>query len=94
MPRDIPTPIIEYRVTDSDIRYIKDIRQFPNYVRSHNIPITEKDSLDEIATRKDIYGDDAEDEYYRIFEFNAALLIDNGLKLINIGSLDIPSREQ
>lgn len=69
---------------------VKDMRIFQDYPMLFIIDIFEDDSLDEIASRKEIYGDGAESEAYKIFEHNRIKIVDNRMNLDGIKTLEIP----
>ncbi len=52
------------------------------------------DELDEIAQRKDIFGEGGEFMWWDIFQKNAVAIVENGFSLDGIKSLDIPALSQ
>ena len=52
--------------------------------------IKEFDMIDEIVTRDEIYGVEAEPESYKVFDANIIQLFDNRFNMAKIKSLNIP----
>lgn len=69
---------------------VKDFREFPEYVKMKSVKTKRGDFIDEIATRKDVYGRGAEPESYRIFEMNAVKIAENNFDIVKCKTLDIP----
>ena len=69
---------------------IKDMREYPSYQTLLQMTITEEDQIDEIATRRDIYGDDAEGEAFKITDHNIIKLFENDFDLDKLKSLKVP----
>lgn len=69
---------------------IKDMREYPSYQTYLSINIKSQDKIDEIATRFEVYGDDAEGESFKIVDNNIVKLFENDFNLEKIKSLDIP----
>ena len=69
---------------------IKSMREYPVYQHWQQVNITSKDDMDEIASRKEIYGEEAENLYYMIAEFNMPILFDSRFDTTNIRTLNIP----
>ena len=72
---------------DYSIKDIKDIDEYANYTVM-NISI--EATLDEIAVNNNAYGENAEDQSYRIFEANIVQLTDNDFSLDKIKTIRIP----
>ena len=90
--RILPDVVFEIdgaRNTIKDIRYYSDFPHNPGI----NIKIKQGDRLDAIASRRTVYGEGSEDEAFRIFEHNAATLMDNNYEMEGIKILNIPLRE-
>ena len=69
---------------------IKDIRPYPEYQLMVSLLIKAEDEIDEIASRKEIYGDSAEDQTYKIIDFNIVKLFENDFDLQKLTRLSIP----
>lgn len=69
---------------------IKDIRPIPEYITRTTINVKEKDRIDEIASRVDIYGPEGYTKSYKIFDHNRVVLMDHNLNLTRIKELRIP----
>jgi phage gp36-like protein len=63
---------------------IKDIRPLETGTLKATIRITEKDRLDEVASRIDVYGREGYRNAYKLFDANATILVEN---CIDIGKL-------
>lgn len=73
---------------DGNVFTLKDMREYPAYVLMENIKIQKGDMLDEIASRKNIYGDDAEMMTFKIFDFNRLQIVESDFNTLK--TLDIP----
>ena len=71
---------------------VKDMREYPDYQTQQKLKIYKGDRIDEIATRPEYYGDEAENEAYKIFEHNADVILEAKFDLSKIKELDIPVR--
>jgi translation elongation factor P/translation initiation factor 5A len=78
--------------TDSNGRTypIKDTRTFEEYTIRKRIEVTERDKLDEIASRVDVYGIGGYTDSYKLFDQNRVQLVDHALALDRIKTLEIP----
>lgn len=54
------------------------------------VDIREDAELDEIASRREVYGSGAEDQAYRIFDANVVKIVERGYDLSKIRKLGIP----
>lgn len=71
---------------------IRDMREYPDYVLFDTANVTKRDRLDEIATRRQYYGDGAEGETYKLVEFNIEQLFENDFDLEKVKTIKIPVR--
>lgn len=72
---------------------IKDIRPIPDtYSLKDTVTLRANDRIDEIASRPEYYGDEAEAESYRIVDFNLERLYEAKFNLARIRTLKIPLR--
>lgn len=69
---------------------IKDMREYPGYEILNSLKITSEDKFDEIASRPEVYGEDSEDESYKIVDFNRVELFDNDFDLSRIRRVNLP----
>jgi len=69
---------------------IKDMREYPVYEILSSLKIVSEDKFDEIASRPEVYGNDAEDESYKITDFNIIKLFDNDFDLSKIQRINLP----
>lgn len=78
--------------TDKDgvSKTIKDMRKIESFDEWLEIEKNENDFFDEIATRPDVYGNDAELLVYRIFDANITEIIDNVFDFTLIKRVKIP----
>jgi len=71
---------------------IKDMREYPIYTTAQIINIRADDRPDEIATRKEHFGDNAEGDTYKIVDHNIAELFDAWFDLSKLKQLKVPIR--
>lgn len=71
---------------------VRTMREYPNYILLDSIVPQKENRIDEIATRKQFYGDDAEGESYKIVEFNVERLFENYFDVSKLKVLEIPVR--
>lgn len=69
---------------------IKDKRPIINEAISFEIGKTSEDELDEIASRASVYGEDAEDQSYRLFDANIVQIVENGYDLSKVRKIKVP----
>lgn len=70
---------------------IKDIRPMPTYIIKSKINVTEKDRLDEIASRQDVYGEEGYRDAYKLFDANAIRLIEGQLDMGKVRVVEVPT---
>lgn len=68
------------------------MREYPSYVLFDSIVPQKGDRINEIATRRQYYGDDAEGESYKVVEFNIEKLFENQFDVSKLKILEIPVR--
>lgn len=82
--------IISFTNNNGDSFPIKDIRPIPSEPISFSVvPVGDVD-IDEIASRKNVYGDLAEDQSYRIFDANVVELVENEFDASKLSEISIP----
>lgn len=69
---------------------IKDRRSIPSEEIAFEVDLKQGDLLDEIATRRTVYGSGGETQVFRIFDANTREIFAAGLNLDNIKRLKIP----
>lgn len=69
---------------------VKDIRPIPDNQINFEIKSKDLDTLDEIASRTDIYGPGSEDQSFKIFDANIIELFESDFDLTKIRRLKIP----
>jgi len=90
--RDLRVPTISFTDSSGKTYAIKDKTEYPTYVISQILPISKYDNMDEIGTRREIYGDDSEEDIYKIIEANITELFEASFDLSKLRSLRIPVR--
>lgn len=84
---DIPITVFDFFGRQLPIKDIKDIAQYTNFI---NVDVSTESTIDEVCVRNDIYGEQTEDQSYKIFEANIVELTDNNFSMSVIKSLRIP----
>lgn len=69
---------------------LKDMRVYPSYDKFIKIPLKQTDKLDEIASRGEIFGSDAESYSYLLFEANVEKITENDFDLNKLHELRVP----
>lgn len=90
MSRYISVEIIAFKNVDGNTYPVKDIREIPKETIGFEIDIKKGDTLDEVASRKSVFGEEGEFQAYRIFDANIIKLTESNFNLINIKRLKIP----
>ena len=88
--RDMYIPNIVFKAANGISYTIKDLREYPEYIFWKTINFNAQDELDEIASRTNIYGQDGEFLFYKIFEFNRVALFDLQFDTTLLRTIDIP----
>jgi len=70
---------------------VRELREIPTYPKLKTIPVYSGSFVDEIASRRDIYGADAEGESYKIIEHNKIKFVESNFNLYRFKILEIPS---
>lgn len=68
---------------------IKDFREYPDYTTFVALKIKQGDRIDEIASRLEVYGNEAEADSYKIVDNNIIKLFENDFDLTKLLKLDI-----
>ena len=69
---------------------VKDIRLISNQTQAFEIDIKSNDLLDEVASRREVYGDFGEIHAWRIFDLNIVELTQVDFDMTKIKKLKIP----
>jgi hypothetical protein len=69
---------------------VKAMREYPSLTTWFTYNMNQGDEIDEIASRKDVYGDGGEGQYYRIAWHNIAELFDVQFDVSQLRTLNIP----
>ena len=84
-------PLVPFTWQDGMTYSIRDIKVVPSYEDVVEISLSQNDKLDEVASRMEIYGQDAEDLTYLLFEANIVQVTENNFDLNKIHKLRIPA---
>ena len=90
MPRYIDVDTIVFTDINGNNFEVKDTRPISEQTLSFEIDKRENDLLDEIANRREIYGDFGEIQSWRIFDLNIEKLTEVNFDLTKIKRLKIP----
>lgn len=90
MPRYIDVDTITFTDINGKSYPVKDIRPISTQTLSSSIDIKEGDLLDEVASRKEVFGDYGENQAWRIFDLNVVELTQVNFDLNKIKRLKIP----
>lgn len=90
MPRYIDVDTIVFTDINGNNFEVKDTRPISEQTLSFEIDKRENDLLDEIASRREIYGDFGEIQSWRIFDLNIEKLTEVNFDLTKIKRLKIP----
>lgn len=88
--RYIPVDTVSFTNTQGKTVNIKTMREYPDYEVRSNIEVRSEDKLDEIATRREIFGEGNELMSYKLFDTNRIDLLEKNFDMGKIGSLSIP----
>lgn len=81
---------ISFNDSNGRIVPVKNIRPIPNQQINFEIKSKDLDALDEVVSRKEVYGENTEDLAYKIFDANIIELFDAEFDMTKIRSLKIP----
>ena len=70
---------------------IKDIRPIPSYTIKTKVFVTEKDRLDEIASRQDVYKEGGYRNAYKLFDANVVRLVEGKIDMSKIRVVEVPN---
>jgi len=95
MPRYIGQETITFTTKDGQKIPLKNFREIPIYNTSQTInDLPEKVELDEIATREEVFGNEAEFLAYFIFDHNIEKIMESKFDLSNLKEIKIPVTEE
>lgn len=69
---------------------IKDKRPILKEAISFEVGKNSEDDLDEVVSRASVYGEDAEDQSYRLFDANIIEIVENKYDLSKVRKLKVP----
>jgi hypothetical protein len=84
---------IEFTNSDNKLHTIKDRRPIPEYTILTTIKKEVGVLHDEVATRREVYGEFSEDLSYRIAEANIIALLENRFDFGKLKKIKIPTIE-
>lgn len=84
------TENISFTWLDGYTYNIKDMKQFTSNDKSVKISLKQNDRLDEIASRAEVFGSEAESLSFLIFEANVEKIVENDFDLNKIHEIRIP----
>jgi hypothetical protein len=89
--RYLNLPNVIFNTADGRAITIKDFYEIPtDYILAFNLKLKAGDTLDEIANRKMVYGDNSEMSIYKIMEFNRVAIYEAGFDLDKLKNINIP----
>jgi len=88
--RYIREPTVIFTDRSGQSYEIKETRRLEVLTTMLEMNLRMGDAIDEIATRKTVYGDEAEVLAYKIFDHNAVAIADAGYDLSRLKTLKIP----
>lgn len=83
---------VSYEDVNGNIKAVKDMREYPSYTLKDKVKLRVGDRVDEIVTRAEHYGDDAEGESYKVVDFNIEEIYEEKFDLSRIRTLGVPLR--
>jgi len=84
---------ITFTNANGKVYNIKDRRKIPNYTILTTISKDKNELADEIAVKKEVYGEFTEDLAYKIYEANVVKLIESRFDFSKLKSIKIPAIE-
>lgn len=91
MSRYIGVDTITFTDVNSNSFPVKDVREITSEPVGFEIDTKENDLLDEVASRKEVFGEFGELQSYRIFDLNIIKLTEANFDMTKIKKLKIPS---
>lgn len=85
------TDNISFTWLDGRIYNIKDMKEYPVYDKFVKLKLKQGDQLDEIASRGEVFGADAESYAYLLFEANVEKIVENNFDLEKLHEIKIPA---
>ena len=90
--RDLQVETISFTDSAGKSHAIKDMTEYSDKALAATIPVQKYDRIDEIVTRREIYGDDSEEDINRVIEMNIEDIFESRFDLTKIKELRIPIR--
>jgi hypothetical protein len=90
MPRYNDVNTINFTAANGITYAVKDVRPISEQVLSFEIDKNENDLLDEVASRKETFGDFGEVQSWRVFDLNIVKLVENNFDMTKLKNIKIP----
>ena len=90
MPRYINVDTYTFVDQSGNSYTLKERREIPDQTIAYTINIHEGDQIDEIATRRDVYGVGSEGDSHKIFDANLVDIVESKFDLSKLRTLKIP----
>lgn len=71
---------------------IKTMREYVEYQTATTVTIQDGSRIDEITSRPEIYGDNAEGDSYKLVDHNIVKIMENNFELTGLDQIKIPVR--
>lgn len=88
--RFIPVDSVSFTTINDKSVEIKDMREYSDQQLKQHLKVKEEDRVDEIASRETIYGEEAENQAYKIVDMNIVKMFESDFTFNNVNSIDIP----
>ena len=94
MPRYAQLDVLSFERLGGETVAVTDIRPLEITNTLFKLPLDKTDdSLDQIASKQDVYGDEAESLAYKLADVNASRIVDSGFNIAKVRELNIPQQE-
>jgi len=90
MPRYSDVDTISFEDLNGNLFPVKDIRLISTQILAFEIDKNENDLLDEISSRRDVFGDFGEIQSWRIFDLNIVKLTEVNFDIRKLKRIKIP----
>lgn len=90
MPRYNDVETISFENVNGNQFPVKDVREISTQTVAFEVDVKEGDLLDEVASRRETFGDFGEIQSWRIFDLNIIKLTEAGFDMAKINRLQIP----
>lgn len=90
MPRYNDVDTISFEDVNGNQFPVKDIREISSQTLAFEVDVKQEDLLDEVASRRETFGDFGEVQSWRIFDLNIVKLTEANFDMSKISRLKIP----